>query len=92
MTERLIVIGGGGAGISAATTLRLNLSGPRWAMEHLRGVLGEALDEAASGRWREPVAALLDGKGTDRAARLAARIRARSLDDGGPNYQEEDVP
>ena len=46
-------------------------------MEHLRGVLGEALDEAASGRWREPVAALLDGKGTARATALADRVRRR---------------
>ena len=61
----------------AATTIRLNLSGPGWAMEHLRGVLGEALDEAASGRWREPVAALLDGKGTARATALADRVRRR---------------
>jgi aspartate/methionine/tyrosine aminotransferase len=59
----------------AATTMRLNLSGQRWAMDHLRGVLGEALDEAASGRWREPVAALLDGKGTARATALADRVR-----------------
>ena len=61
----------------AATTIRLNLSGPDWAMEHLRGVLGEALEEAASGRWREPVAALLDGKGTARATALADRVRRR---------------
>jgi hypothetical protein len=33
----------------AATTVRLNLSGPRWAMEHLRSVLGEALDERLRG-------------------------------------------
>ncbi len=59
----------------AATTMRLNLSGPRWAMEHLRGMLGEALDEAASGRWSEPVAALLEGKGTARAIALADRVR-----------------
>ena len=44
-------------------------------MEHLRSVLGEALEEAASGRWRASVAALLDGKGTPRAARLAERVR-----------------
>ena len=59
----------------AASTVRLNLSAPRWAMEHLRDVLGEALEEAASGRWREPVAALLDGKGTPRASALAHRVR-----------------
>jgi hypothetical protein len=43
-------------------------------------VLGEAVAEAASGRWREPVAALLEGKGTERAARLAAGIRRGRLD------------
>jgi hypothetical protein len=36
--------------------------------------------EAASGRWREPVAALLDSKGTDRATRLAARVRDGRLE------------
>jgi aspartate/methionine/tyrosine aminotransferase len=61
----------------AASTLRLNLSNPEpWVMEHVRAVLREAVAEAASGRWREPVAALLDGKGTERATRLAARVRA----------------
>jgi hypothetical protein len=39
-------------------------------------VLGEALEEAASGRWREPVAALLEQKGTERARRVAAAVRA----------------
>jgi aspartate/methionine/tyrosine aminotransferase len=74
--RRVAVYPGDGLGAQrAATTLRLNLSGPQWAMEHLRAVLGDALDEAASGRWREPVAELLDGKGTDRAAGLAARVR-----------------
>lgn len=62
----------------AATTLRLNLSRPdRWAMEHLRAMLPEAIAEAASGRWREPVAALLESKGTPRAIDLAETIRAR---------------
>jgi aspartate/methionine/tyrosine aminotransferase len=74
--RRVAVYPGDGLGDQrAATTMRLNLSGPRWAMEHLRGVLGEALDEAASGRWREPVATLLDGKGTPRATALAERVR-----------------
>jgi aspartate/methionine/tyrosine aminotransferase len=59
----------------AATTVRLNLSAPPAAMQDLRGALGAALDEAASGRWRAPVAELLDGKGTARAARLADRVR-----------------
>jgi aspartate/methionine/tyrosine aminotransferase len=62
----------------AAWTLRLNLSRPDpWAMEHLRAMLPAAIEEAASGRWREPVAALLDGKGTPRAIDLAATIRDR---------------
>ena len=74
--RRVAVYPGDGLGDQrAATTLRLNLSAPRWAMDHLRGVLGEALDEAASGRWREPVATLLDGKGTARATALAERVR-----------------
>jgi aspartate aminotransferase len=74
--RRVAVYPGDGLGAQrAATTLRLNLSGPRWAMDHLRDVLGEAVDEAASGRWREPVAELLDGKGTQRAAGLAERVR-----------------
>lgn len=63
----------------AATTLRLNLSRPDpWAMEHLRAMLPEAIAEAASGRWREPVAELLESKGTPRAIDLAATVR------GGP--------
>jgi len=74
--RRVAVYPGDGLGEQrAATTLRLNLSGPPWAMDHLRAVLGEAIDEAASGRWRDPVAELLDGKGTDRAAALAERVR-----------------
>jgi aspartate/methionine/tyrosine aminotransferase len=74
--RRVAVYPGDGLGDErAATTVRLNLSGPRSSMEHLRAVLGEALDEAASGRWREPVAALLDGKGTARATALAERVR-----------------
>ena len=74
--RRVAVYPGDGLGDErAATTVRLNLSGPRSSMEHLRAVLGEALDESAAGRWREPVAALLDGKGTARATALAERVR-----------------
>ena len=69
--------------------MRLNLSNPEpWVMAHVRAVLGDAVQEAASGRWREPVAALLDGKGTARAARLAARVRDGRLD---RSPQEENV-
>jgi aspartate/methionine/tyrosine aminotransferase len=76
--RRIAVYPGDGLGDSgAATTLRLNLSRPDpWAMEHLRAELGPALAEAAGGRWREPVAALLESKGTERAARLAVRVRS----------------
>src|SRR3954454_7464172 len=80
--RRVAVYPGDGVGErGAAHVVRLNLSNPeRRVMEHVRAVLPDALAEAASGRWREPVAALLDGKGTDRAARLAARIRDGRLD------------
>jgi aspartate/methionine/tyrosine aminotransferase len=88
--RRVAVYPGDGLGErAAARTVRLNLSNPEpRVMAHVRAVLGEAVAEAASGRWREPVAALLDGKGTDRAARLAARIRDGRLD---RSPEEEDV-
>ena len=75
--RQVAVYPGDGLGDSiAATTVRLNLSAPdRGPLERLRSVLGDALDEAASGRWREPVAELLDGKGTPRALRVAAIVR-----------------
>jgi aspartate/methionine/tyrosine aminotransferase len=75
--RRVATYPGDGLGdTGAARTLRLNLSRPDpWAMEHLRAVLGEAVEEAASGRWREPVAALLDSKGTARARTVAAAVR-----------------
>ena len=67
--------GDGMGTVGAATTLRLNLSRPDpWAMEHLRAMLPEAIAEAASGRWREPVAALLAEQGH------AARDRPRGDD------------
>jgi aspartate/methionine/tyrosine aminotransferase len=63
----------------ASSTVRLNLSRPDpWAMEHLRAVLADAVAEAASGRWRSDVIALLERKGTERAARLAREIGARA--------------
>jgi aspartate/methionine/tyrosine aminotransferase len=78
--RRVAVYPGDGLGeTGAASTIRINLSRPdSWAMEHLRSVLGDAVDEAASGRWREPVVALLERKGTDRAARLARQIGGRA--------------
>ena len=76
--RRVAVYPGDGLGeTAAASTIRVNLSRPdAWAMEHLRRVLGDAVAEAAAGRWREPVARLLEGKGTARAARLAAVVRS----------------
>jgi hypothetical protein len=76
--RRVAVYPGDGLGETAATsTVRVNLSRPdAWAMEHLRAVLGAAMAEAAAGRWREPVARLLEGKGTARAVRLAAAVRS----------------
>jgi aspartate/methionine/tyrosine aminotransferase len=78
--RRIAVYPGDGLGESVASnTIRINLSQPDpAAMEHLRAVLPEALEEAAGGRWREPVAALLEGKGTERALRVAAVVRGRS--------------
>jgi aspartate/methionine/tyrosine aminotransferase len=76
--RRVATYPGDGMGTTAAATnLRLNLSRPdAWAMEHLRAMLPEAIAEAAAGRWREPVAALLESKGTPRAIDLAATVRS----------------
>jgi aspartate/methionine/tyrosine aminotransferase len=78
--RRVAVYPGDGLGEERAHhTLRLNLSSAEpWVMAHLRDVLGAAVAEAAAGRWREPVVALLRRKGTARAARVAAAIA------GGP--------
>ena len=78
--RRVAVYPGDGLGdIGAGSTIRINLSRPdAWAMEHLRAVLPGAVEEAASGRWRQAVVALLERKGTERAARLARDIGART--------------
>jgi len=78
--RRVAVYPGDGLGdTGAASTVRINLSRPdAWAMEHLRSVLGDAVAEAASGRWRGDVVSLLERKGTDRAARLARQISGRT--------------
>jgi aspartate/methionine/tyrosine aminotransferase len=77
--RRVAVYPGDGLGDTGAeSTIRINLSRPDpWAMEHLRSVLGDAVDEAGSGRWRDPVVSLLERKGTERAARLARQIGGR---------------
>ena len=78
--RRVAVYPGDGLGETAATTtIRLNLSRPdAWAMDHLREVLGDAVQEAASGRWRGPMVSLLERKGTAHAARLADQLRERT--------------
>jgi aspartate/methionine/tyrosine aminotransferase len=78
--RRVAVYPGDGLGdTGASSTIRLNLSRPdAWAMDHLRAVLSEAVDEAASGRWRDDVVSLLERKGTERATRLARRIGGRA--------------
>ncbi len=78
--RRIAVYPGDGLGSTiAATGVRLNLSHPgRGPMEHLREALPEALAEAAAGRWQEPVAELLESKGTERALDVAAVVRQRS--------------
>lgn len=75
--RRVAVYPGDGLGEEiASTAIRLNLSRPdAWAMEHLREVLPGAVAEAVSGRWREPLAQLLEGRGTARATGLATIIR-----------------
>ncbi len=77
--RRVAVYPGDGLGdTGAASTIRMNLSRPdAWAMDHLRSVLGEAVEEASSGRWRDDVVALLERKGTERAVRLAGQIGGR---------------
>jgi aspartate/methionine/tyrosine aminotransferase len=76
--RRVAVYPGDGLGqTAAATTIRLNLSRPdAWAMRHLREVLPDAIEEAASGRWRAAVLSLLARKGTARAQSLAEQIRS----------------
>jgi aspartate/methionine/tyrosine aminotransferase len=78
--RRVAVYPGDGLGdTGAASTIRINLSRPdAWAMEHLRAVLPEAVEEAASRRWREEVVSLLERKGTERASRLARQIGGRA--------------
>jgi aspartate/methionine/tyrosine aminotransferase len=77
--RRIAVYPGDGLGSTiAADTIRLNLSHPdRDAFDRLRGELPDALVEAASGRWREPVAELMESKGTPRALKVATVVRGR---------------
>jgi aspartate/methionine/tyrosine aminotransferase len=78
--RRVAVYPGDGLGETGGLRLvRLNLSHPdQSALERLQKALPAAIEEAASGRWREPVAALLESR-SERGARLAARLRAGRL-------------
>jgi aspartate/methionine/tyrosine aminotransferase len=81
--RRVAVYPGDGLGdVGALRFVRLNLSRPDGAaLERLAQALPDAIDEAASGRWREPVADLLASRGSDRGRRLAGLIRQGRLDD-----------
>jgi aspartate/methionine/tyrosine aminotransferase len=76
--RRVAVYPGDGLGdVGALGLMRLNVSHPRpAALDRLAEALPEAIAEAAAGRWREPVAALLESRGSERGRRLAARVRA----------------
>jgi aspartate/methionine/tyrosine aminotransferase len=78
--RRVAIYPGDGMGETGALRfVRLNLSHPdQSALERLGDALPAAVEEAASGRWREQVAALLESR-SERGARLAARLRAGRL-------------
>lgn len=77
--RKVIVTPGDGLGESGALTLiRLNISRPdKWAYETFREALPEAIKEAQTGIYAEPVAKVLEDAGTERGARMAAAIRER---------------
>jgi aspartate/methionine/tyrosine aminotransferase len=74
--RHVAVYPGDGLGeVGATTTIRLNLSDPDpGALERLAAVWPDAIEEAASGVWREPVRDLFLSYGTERHRRLAALI------------------
>ncbi len=76
--RRVAVYPGDGLGdVGALRFVRLNLSRPdEDALDRLAEALPDAIEEAASGRWREPVADLLASRGSERGRRLAAVVRA----------------
>jgi aspartate/methionine/tyrosine aminotransferase len=83
--RRVAVYPGDGLGdVGALRFVRLNLSRPDTdALDRLAAELPDAIEEAASGRWRDPVAELLASRDSERGRRLAARIRAGAgLQDG----------
>jgi aspartate/methionine/tyrosine aminotransferase len=77
--RRVAVYPGDGLGeVGATTTIRLNLSDPdSSALERLAGALPEAVEEAASGVYRDAVRELFLSYGTERGRRIAGLIDSR---------------
>jgi aspartate/methionine/tyrosine aminotransferase len=78
--RRVAVYPGDGLGeVGATTTIRLNLSDPDpSALERLAEAWPGAVEEAASGTYREAVRDLFLSYGTDRGQRIAALVEAGS--------------
>jgi aspartate/methionine/tyrosine aminotransferase len=78
--RRVAVYPGDGLGeVGATTTIRLNLSDPDpSALERLAAAWPGAVEEAASGAYREAVRDLFLSYGTDRGRRIAALVEAGS--------------
>ena len=74
--RKVAVYPGDGLGeVGATTTIRLNLSDPNLqAYARFADALPEAIDEARTGIYREPVRKFFLSTGTDRGRRLAALI------------------
>lgn len=77
--RKVIVTPGDGLGeVGALNLIRLNISRPdKWAYETFREALPQAVAEARTGIYAEPVAKVLEGSGSERGARMAAAIRER---------------
>ncbi|HTI33583.1 MAG TPA: pyridoxal phosphate-dependent aminotransferase [Miltoncostaea sp.] len=78
--RRVAVYPGDGLGeVGATTTIRLNLSDPDpSALDRFAAAYPDAVEEAASGTYREPVRDLFLSYGTDRGRRIAALVEAGS--------------
>ena len=76
--RRVAVYPGDGLGeVGATTTIRLNLSDPDpSALERLAEAFPDAVEEAASGVYREAVRDLFLSYGTERGRRIAALVEA----------------
>ena len=76
--RRVAVYPGDGLGeVGATTTIRLNLSDPDpSALERFAAAYPGAVEEAASGTYREAVRDLFLSYGTDRGRRITALVEA----------------